>query len=195
MKFIKIIFLILAVVLVFGLGFFAYLGAFSSVHTSRHEVGPMEGIAKMHKGPYNNIGKTWEAFEKEWNAAGLKECDGFAVYLDPPSIPPENLRSVLACNISTLPETQKRELRKKFPSFALPKYDSVVATFPFKNVFSFMVGPMRVYPKLQRALERENGKPSVAVEIYGPVKSIKEMTFVMPIAADRDAIIKALWKE
>lgn len=195
MKTLKIAGAVIGVLILAILGFLFYLGAFATVPLEKTVFQSVEVIAFQHRGAYQNIGKSWEAFEKAWLANGLNECDGLAVYLDPPDTPEEKLRSVLGCNISSLPERQKASLRGKFQHFVLPQMEAMTSRFPFKNVLSFMIGPMKVYPKLSRAVEEQGGKPSIAIELYSSVKKIQEIRFVMPLAADRAVIAGLVWKD
>lgn len=185
MKLIKIAGVIFGLFIALMLGMYAYLGGFSSVVVERGEFGPAEIVYSTHLGPYKGIGESWTKFQKQWEAAGLTECDSLALYLDPPGTPEANLRSILACRIDALPDAQKAAVKAKLRHFVVPKSKAVVSSFPYKSGASFVLGPMKVYPAFKKVLEQEKLMPPLGIEIYGVMKKIKSIGFVMPIEGDR----------
>ena len=121
MKLLKIAGVIFGLFIALMLGMYIYLGGFSSVVVERGEFGPAEIVYSTHRGPYKGIGESWTKFQKQWEAAGLSECDSLALYLDPPGTPEANLRSILACRIDGLPAPQKVAVKAKFRHFIIPK--------------------------------------------------------------------------
>lgn len=159
---------------------YAYLGGFSTVTITKGKFKSTEIVYATHKGPYKNLSKSWDKFRKEWEAAGLKSCDSLAVYFDPPGTPDERLRSILGCRIDTLSDDDKEKITGKLPHFRLPKSKALVATFPYKNVLSFFIGPTKVYPAMKKVMTAEKLPGSVAIETYGTTTSIKTMGYYMP---------------
>lgn len=180
MKFFKILGLIVVVLGVFGVGMYAYLGGFSTVTVSKGNFKSTEIVYATHKGAYKNLSKSWSAFQKKWEEAGLKSCDSLAVYFDPPGTPEEKLRSIIGCRIDGLSEEARENIREKLPHFRLPKSKALVARFPYKNVASFFIGPMKVYPEMKKVMTAEKLPGSVAIETYGTTSSIKDMGYFMP---------------
>lgn len=164
---------------------YVYLGGFSSVAVERGEFGPVEIVYSTHLGSYRGIGQSWSKFQKQWEAAGLSECDSLALYLDPPGTPEASLRSILACRIDTLSATQKATLKAKLRHFVVPKAKALTSSFPYKSGASFVLGPKKVYPEFTKIMEQEKLMPPLGIEIYGVMKKIKTIGFVMPIEGDR----------
>lgn len=181
MKFVKIVFFLAVLSLGLGLVTYGYLGGFGSVEVSEADFSSKEVIFVTHKGPYENLSQSWSDFQKKWEKAGLKDCDSLAVYLDAPDTAPEKLRSILACNVSHLEQSQKESLKTAFSSFVLPGSKALTSSFPFKNEFSYFLGPMKVYPEMQRVLTDKKIKPTVAIETYGDAKNNSKIGYVMPI--------------
>ena len=186
MKAIKIFGYIILLFILFIIGFLFYMGGFSKIEISRGDFGPTEIIFSTHRGAYRNIGNSWNKFQKDLETANLKECDALAIYLDPPGTPEDQLRSILACKIDALPEESKLSLKTKFKSFTIIKSEAVLSKFPFKNYFSYMLGPMKVYPKFTQYLETEKIQPVVAYELYGVMDKTKEIEFVMPLGTTKE---------
>lgn len=193
MKILKIAAIVLGLIAAGITGFAAYLGAFSKVEVTRGEFGPAKIVFFIHKGSYRNLANSWMEFEKQWNAAGLKECESLALYLDPPGVPEENLRSVLACRVDGLPDAERLAFEKAFQSFTIPRLQGLTSTFPFKSHLSYMLGPMKVYPEFTRAMEKESAKPVIGIEIYGVPGKMKEICFFMPLG-DSPADYQALYR-
>lgn len=186
MKALKILLILTGVLFAALLAGYAWLGGFSTVTTSRGEIGPWEVVYSTHTGAYKNLSQSWSKFQKEWEAAGLKECDSLAVYLDPPGTPEEKLRSVIACRIDNLTPAEKTALRSKLRNFVIPKSRAVLAKFPYKNPASYFIGPMKVYPEFKKVLEKEKAMPPVGIETYGTMTSpAREMGYAMPTDSAR----------
>ncbi|HBS05220.1 MAG TPA: hypothetical protein DEA96_09660 [Leptospiraceae bacterium] len=175
---------LLAIVMIF-LGLFAYMGGFSSVQVSEVTFGPHTIIYATHRGPYEEIGSSWEKFQSRWEKAGLKECKSLAIYLDPPDTPPEKLRSILGCNVEHLDASEQEKLAQEFPVFEIPAMQSMRSEFPYRNMLSFMLGPIKVYPEFQKVMEEKKLQPPVAFEIYGDPDHIEHIEFIMPMEEPR----------
>ncbi len=185
MKLVKIAGIIFGLFIALMLGMYTYLGGFSTVSVERGEFGPAEIVYSTHRGPYKGIGESWSKFQKQYEAAGITECDSLALYLDPPGTPEANLRSILACRIDALPAAQKMALKGKLRHFVVPKTKALVSSFPYKSGASFVLGPMKVYPAFQKIMEQEKIMPPLGIETYGMMKKIKVIGFVMPVEGNR----------
>lgn len=172
---------LLVLLILGGLGFFAYMGGFRAVEVREGPFGPHTIIFATHKGPYENLEQSWEEFQSRWKEAGLKKCNSLSVYLDSPDTPPEELRTILGCTIDELSEEERLHLSEQFPVFTIPAMDSLLSEFPFRNGLSFMFGAMKVYPEFQKIMEERGLRPAVGFELYGDAESIESIEFAMPI--------------
>lgn len=185
MKILKIFGILVFALAALGLGLFVYVGGFRSVKITKADFKRSEIVYATHKGPYKNLSKSWSAFQKKWEAAGLKTCDSLGIYFDPPGTPEEKLRSVIACRIDKLSAEGKEKAREALPHFKLPATKALYASFPYKNVLSLFVGPTRVYPAMKKAAEAGNVSAALGIETYGVMQDTKEIGYYMPIEATR----------
>lgn len=181
MKALKIMLAVLLAFVLAGVGYYAHMGGFSTVTVTKVDFASTEIVYATHKGPYQNLSRSWTAFQKNWEAAGLKSCDSLAIYFDAPGTPEEKLRSIIACRIDGLAANDKTKVKTKLPSFQLPASKSLFASFPFKGVFSFFLGPAKVYPEMKRVLSGGKLSHVVAIESYGTMEKIKDITYYMPL--------------
>ncbi|AFM13056.1 hypothetical protein [Turneriella parva] len=187
MKAIKIIAAIIIVLVSVLFGMYIWLGGFRSVTVTRSSFGPAEIVFATHKGAYKNLSTSWSAFQKEWQAAGLKDCKALAIYLDTPETPEDKLRSVIGCDISNLDDALKMRLRSMLRYLVIPKSTTIAATFPYKNPASYFIGPMRVYPAFKQELAKEKIVPPLAIETYGYMSApAPEMGYAMPLDLKRE---------
>ncbi len=170
-----------------GIYFYSYMGGFHEVIVSRESFGQTEVYYTTHKGAYENIGASWEKFQKDWDSLGIKDCDSLAIYLDSPDTEPAKLRSVLGCRMDSLSPEQKKIVADKFKTFSIPNMNGLSASFPFKNFLSYFLAPNKVYPKFQEILSAESAVTSVAIEIYGSSsKPANTIGFFMPVGVLRE---------
>ncbi|MCW7482875.1 hypothetical protein [Leptospira kanakyensis] len=187
MKKLKYIGITIVTLILLGLAFYGFMGGFKQVAVSRESFGQTEIYYSTHKGAYENIGKSWESFQKDWESIGITDCDSLAIYLDSPDTEPAKLRSVLGCRLDGLSAEQKKQVSAKFKTFSIPKMNGLSASFPFKNFLSYFIAPTKVYPKFQEILIAESAVTSVAIEIYGgSSKSVDTIGFFMPVGVSRD---------
>ncbi|HNL00313.1 MAG TPA: hypothetical protein PKJ30_04345 [Leptospiraceae bacterium] len=193
MKAVKILLTLIAALAVVVLGFYTYLGGWSTVQVTRGEMPSMEIVYSLHRGAYKDLHKSWSRFKGEWEAAGLKECDALAVYLDPPGTPDEKLRSVIACRVDSLSKEEKEKIKAKLPSFVIPRSAALLSSFPYRNPASYFVGPSKVYPAFQKELTADKIIPPVAIETYGSMsKPADQIGFAMPLESKRTDYAKLM---
>jgi hypothetical protein len=190
MKIVRMLLFVVLGFLLFGVGFYHYMGGFSQVNVSRESFGPTQIYFVTHKGPYKNLNVSWEKFQKDWESIGITECDSLAIYLDDPETEPEKLRSILGCRMDTLNPDQKKQVSDKFSVFTIPKMDCLTSEFPFKNIFSYFLAPNKVYPKFSEIIMNEKLETSVAIEIYGGSAAfVDKIKFAMPTAVSRSVFL------
>ncbi|MBM9589949.1 hypothetical protein JWG41_05795 [Leptospira sp. 201903075] len=177
----------LGALILLAVAFYGYMGGFGQVTVSRESFAQTEIYFATHKGAYENIGTSWENFQKDWESIGITDCDSLAIYLDSPDTEPAKLRSVLGCRLEGLSAEQKKQVASKFKTFSIPKMNGLSASFPFKNFLSYFLAPTKVYPKFQEILIAETAETSVAIEIYGgSSKSIDSIGFFMPVGTSQE---------
>lgn len=161
-----IVFITVAIIS-FGIFLANYLGAFKDVEITTRTEGPLKIVYVEHVGPYHKVNKVIERIEKYMASINVKCGRTFGEYLDDPQVVEEaRLRSKIGCVLETVPEKLSDELKVS----EIPAGQYVVAVF----TGSPGIGPMKVYPRVNDYMLKNNLKQSGAViEIY-EIHSITE---------------------
>lgn len=174
-----ILFFVLVVLISFGLFLANYLGAFKGVDITSAQQGPFITVYIEHVGPYHKVNKIIEKVEQEMKAKNTACGRTFGEYLDDPrQVEEARLRSKVGCIVDKAPEG----LTEDFKVGEIPARQYVIATF----TGSPGIGPMKVYPKVNDYMLKQNVKQSGAVvEIY-EIHSITEKnamttTYLFPV--------------
>ncbi len=177
MKYI-IVFVTVAVIS-FGLFLANYLGAFKGVDISEATQGPFKTVYLEHVGPYHKVNKIIERVEKYMASQGAPCGRTFGEYMDDPQTVEEaRLRSKVGCLVETVPAN----LPEDFKSGEIPQRKYVVAVF----TGSPGIGPLKVYPRVNDYMIKQNLKQTGAIiEIY-EIHSITEKnamttTYLFPV--------------
>jgi len=171
LKWLLIIVLVLALAL---LAFLWYMGVFSTPKVTEMQMGPYTLVYEEYTGSYSSVGKVLTRVYQGVKAEGVEPTMGFGMYLNNPNnTDPTKLRSNLGCIIGEKDLKQVYKLRKKFKVALFKKTNCLVAEFPIRNDLSYMVGPLKVYPELNKVLKEKNYKMGNCLEIYDmPAKKI-----------------------
>ena len=159
-----------------------YLGAFKGVDISSASEGPFQTVYIEHVGPYHKVNKVIEKVEKYMTAQGSPCKRTFGEYMDDPrNVEEARLRSHVGCIVETLPVGVPEE----FKTGDIPQRNYVKAVF----TGSPGIGPLKVYPRVNDYMAKQNVKQSGAViEIY-EIHSITEKnamttTYLFPVIAN-----------
>jgi AraC family transcriptional regulator len=174
-----IILFVVAAVISFGVYLSTYLGAFKTVAISDEMRGPYTLVYKDHIGPYNKVIEAIGAVE-DWAKQNNLDCRlSYGQYFDNPESQEEaRLKSQGGCIMKNPPAN----LPEGFKVQELPERRYVVAVFEG----SPGIGPLKVYPRVNKFMEEKNLKQDGAIiEIY-EVHSFKEKnamttTYLFPV--------------
>ena len=184
----RVLFILVAILLLAGAGGYAYMGGFNKVEVTRGSFGPTEIAYTTYRGSYTQIGASWLAFAEELElTAGLTRCDALAVYLDEPDTAPEDQRAIMGCRTDGLNWAEKKSLYENFPLTVLPQSETLSASFPLKNFFSYILGPLKVYPAFAEYAEGHDLETVLAIELYGVDGEEEEIRYLMPVGIDESA--------
>lgn len=101
-------------------------------------------------GPYTSVSPTMETVYQWLQANDITSSTWIGLYYDnPQTTPSESLRSEVW---SLITKEQLLVSSSVYSVKTIPARKSIVATFPYKNKFSYMIGPMKVYPALEKYL-------------------------------------------
>lgn len=174
MKIIKWSLIVLVVLVLLAAAWLAYMGVFSTPKVTRQKIGPYTLVYEEYTGPYSDTGKVIKRVYDSCTAVGVVTSKGFGIYLNNPKMTePDKLQSEIGCVLEEKDLDKAGLLQKKFKVKVWPASDCLVAEFPIRNDLSYMIGPLKVYPELNKALAAEKAKLGAAMELYDvPAKKI-----------------------
>ncbi len=161
--------------------FLFYMGAFSKVFISEQIKGPYTFAYVEHIGPYHEVGKVMEELDSKMRKLGFNSTDGLGIYYDDPQkTPKDELRSEVGSVITGEDMNKIEANRDKLNFKTIENQKYLVAEFPIKNMLSYMLGPMKIYPAFGRYLKDKNiGVPTKGLELYDMTN--KTIVFMMEL--------------
>lgn len=158
----------LAIILIGGLVFgLYYFGIVQKIQINEQEIGPFKVAYETHLGDYSEVGAVQEKIFQSLVSDGINTTRGFGIYYDnPDEVKKEDLRSEVGVIIDEKDYSKVNVLRGRYNIKDIARSKSIVATFPYRNKFSIMLGIFRVYPKLNEYIEDKGYAESPVMEIY-----------------------------
>ncbi len=184
MKTLKKILLTAGALAVIIISFLLYMGFFASAKIEEKEEGGYIVVGMNFTGPYSKAGQYIGGVDTKLKALGIVSTKGFGIYYDDPkTTPPEKCRSFVGNildkkKIAEIKDIQSHGLKID----SIPKAKSVVIEFPIKNMISFMIGPMKIYPVLTKYMKEKKYKPVLSFEVYDNTE--KKIIFVMQYTSE-----------
>ncbi len=177
----KIFFVILAIAIVLIVVFLFYMGTFTQVSIKEQEKGPYTFSYVEHVGPYHEVGKVMMALDSKMRDLGFNSTDGLGIYYDDPKKTPKDKRRSEVGSIITADDMDKIEANSgKLDFKTIEKKNYLVSEFPIKNMLSYMLGPMKIYPAFAKYLEEKRiSVPNKGLELYDMTN--KKIVFMMEL--------------
>ncbi|SKC62929.1 hypothetical protein [Maledivibacter halophilus] len=176
MPVVKIILIALLVIIVGIILFLNYVGFFSKIVIEEKKMGPYVLVYEEHKGDYKGTRKIQDnIYDSLLNKYGIETFKGFGVYYDDPKkVSKEELRSIAGCILEESDYNSIKKLKESnFKVTEIPKQNSIAVEFPFKNAFSVFIGIMKVYPEINKFVEKNGLNQKEIMEVYDvPAKKI-----------------------
>jgi len=167
MKILKWLLIVVLVIVLLFVGFLAYMGYFSTPKVTEQKIGPYTLVYEEYVGPYSNTGKVLTKVYNALKADKIETTKGFGIYLnDPKSTTPDKLHSLVGCVLEKKDEKKAWQLRKKYKVMTWKAKNCLVTEFPIKNDLSYMIGPMKAYPELNKAMQDKKVKLGACMELY-----------------------------
>ncbi|MCU0641345.1 MAG: hypothetical protein MUC35_04575 [Candidatus Margulisbacteria bacterium] len=164
LKWLLIAILALALVIVVWL---VYMGVFTKLTVTEREIGPYTLVYEEYVGPYSDTGRVIQRVYDGCTQEGVMTTKGFGIYLTSPKETAwDKSRSEIGCVLEPQDLGKARMLARKFRLKVWPKTKCLVTEFPIKNNFSYMIGPMKAYPELNKAMETRKLKLGTCMELY-----------------------------
>lgn len=181
MKILKILGIAIAVLAILVVSFLAYLGFFAKYTVSEISTGPYLMAYESFIGPYPETGKIFDKVYKSLKADGIKTKRGLGIYYDDPAkVPAEKLRSDCGVIIENPDQNLFATIKNKYNVKQIVKAKRMVVEFPKKNMLSYFIGPMKVYPLFEKHAKAQGYSAStLGIEIYD--ENNKKIIFMMDI--------------
>lgn len=165
----KLTLIIIGLVLVIGLFVFSYYGGFKKVNCRIEKQGGETLVYKQMTGDYAKSGKLMdEIYYSLLNDYGIETFKGFGMYYDnPKEVEKSELRSEVGCIIEEKDTSRLAEIKEDFKIKTFPEGSFAVAEFPSKGKLSVFFGIMKVYPAIDKFVEKQGyKKEGYVMEIY-----------------------------
>ncbi|MGZ3862120.1 MAG: hypothetical protein ACXVPN_11390 [Bacteroidia bacterium] len=168
MRIVRRIMLAIALVMVIITGSLFYLGYFSSVKILEKQEGGYVIAGMEVVGPYSKTGQYVTEVNRKLKEADIISVKGFGIYYDDPKmVASEECRSMVGGVVNKADADRIVVLNLKGLKIdSIPLRNAVVAEFPLKNILSYMIAPVKVYPVLSKYVREKNYKPVLSFEIY-----------------------------
>lgn len=158
----------LIVILIAGvIGGLFYFGILGDIVVKEQEAGPFKVVYETHLGDYAEAGAIHDGIYSSLVEDGINTTKGFGIYYDnPKEVEKSKLRSEVGVIIEEADYSRALELKEKYNIKDIPKSSYAIATFPYRNKYSIMIGVFKVYPKLNAYLEEKGYSLGPAMEVY-----------------------------
>ncbi len=180
------IFIILSVVFVgVIIGLLFYQGIFYPVKLQEQVTGDYWVVYQGNIGPYEKVGTVIEKICNNLKTDEVETPVSFGIYYDNPSQAEKaKLRSEVGAVLSEKYYSRIQDLQSKYNIKQTQKRNSIVAQFPLRNILSYMIGPMKVYPAMEKycknkKIDIKKVKDGYGLELYD-LKN-KKITYILPI--------------
>jgi len=143
-------------------------GFFAPVSVVEQKLGPYAFVYEPFTGDYKLTGKVFEQVQKALEREGIETRKALGIYYDDPQrVPAAKLRSECGSVLENeyLPKA-KYLISKQFKIKVIPPRQSVAADFPIRGPYSYMIGPIKVYPVLKKYCADRKYAVSLVYEIY-----------------------------
>lgn len=187
MKSIKKILIALLVVAAILFGFYAYFGGFNKLNFKVEKAGGETIVYKQLEGDYSKSGEIMKSLSDELqNDYGLKITQNIGIYYDDPElVEKDKLHSDIGCIININDQNKLDQLQKNYSLKQTPQTDYLITKIPFKGFFSIMLGIFKVYPAMEKYLDKNKMSDDGPItEIYDTQN--KEIIYRKEIIAERD---------
>jgi hypothetical protein len=164
----KVILIIVAVVVVLLVSVYAYYGGFKKINFRVEEQGGETLVYENVVGDYSQASAVMnELYYSLRDDEKIEATKGLGIYYDnPKNVDKSELRSEVGNIVENLDSTAIAQLALKYQVKTLPESAYIVTEFPFKGSLSILLGVMKVYPALEKYVEKEGFKYSPVTEIY-----------------------------
>jgi hypothetical protein len=179
--------IVLVVLSAIVFGILHFHGFFTTPKVSEEKIGPYTIATTKYVGDYSKVSSAMTEIESWLKDRGIPFTKGVGLYHDDPAkVDKNNLRSDVGYILDDFNDETISTIESKYEVSVISKTDAVIAEFPIKSTLSYVIGPMKVYPVInkyfsEKGYAKNNG--GYTIEIYDIPN--KTMRFIIPIAGDK----------
>jgi len=154
-----------------------YCGAFVKIEIKEEKVGGETIVYEEMVGDYKNSGKVMDKIYYDLlESYSIETYKGVGIYYDNPQVvEKDKLRSEIGVVIEEKDLNNLEEVRKEYRVKQIEEKNYVVSKFPYKGQLSIMFGIMRVYPRINKYLDKHNiSQDGFVMEIYDTPNKVIE---------------------
>ncbi len=161
---------VILVIIIFIATYLVYHGLFIGPKFTEEKRGPYYMVCEKHIGDYSKTAKVMDRiYFSLLNNEKIISTRGFGLYYDNPSeVDKKNLRSIVGCLLDGQYKDRIDQLKKKYRIEEFPASWCLATAFPYRSELSILMGVIKVYPKLNRIMEKKEYPQVPIMEIYDP---------------------------
>jgi len=178
---------ILGIILLIA-GILIHAGLFARVEISEKQMGPYQTVFKPHTGGYHKISVVIDEINEILiHDEKIETGSSFGHYFDNPFEGTTKIRDLRSHAGIILDPRDTAELsalisQYEIHSKMLPQDMYIVVELPFRSEFSKITGPLKVYSKINKYLNKDDRKMQSLIEIFDYQNSI--LLYLSPIPKD-----------
>ena len=152
-----------------------HLWWFQTISPKERLVWPYVMAYTTFTGPYAQMGPVMDQIAQSLSGAGIMPKQGIGIYYTNPADHSGSMRSDIGSVIANkIPATSWYQIQ------TIKANIRVVIAFPYRNILSYMVGPMKVYPIMNAYMQAKGYNTNVPrIEVYD--MKAKQIFFIADI--------------
>ncbi len=165
----KITLIIIVTILLIVAIVFIYYGGFNKIPCHIEKQGGEKLVYKQMTGDYAKSAKLMdEIYYSLLNDYDIETYKGFGIYYDnPKNVEKSKLRSEIGCIIEDKDSSKLTQITEGLSIKTFPERSYIVTEFPGKGKLSIFFGIMKVYPAIEKFVEKNGYKQEGPImEIY-----------------------------
>jgi hypothetical protein len=155
-------------ILALAVFFLWYVGIFDQLKLSKTEMPEYLVAGISIKGSYQQIGPSFERVDSLLAIHNVSSQIRFGVYYnDPANTPEAELESFVGCVLKAQDFTRLDAIEtKEIKLDKIPAGEALSVEMDIRSDLSYMIGPIRAYPVLEAAAERDSLDIALVYELY-----------------------------
>lgn len=168
MKFLKNIWIFIGLVALLLLVNRWYVGGFSKLEAKEQNMGAYMIAYTNFVGEYTKVWPSMTKVSEVLSGAGVTSFTGIGIYYDDPAtVSWTDLRSDVWAVINSQDVGKIINNNSWILVKSIPWGNKVIIEFPLRNIVSYMIGPMKVYPVIEKYMDEKWYKTTVPmIELY-----------------------------